>query len=240
MKALRLDTNIMYLASNINPTLRKRGAVAAIICSVCYIIGLFTLIYIAPDLNQLPAGRLKVIDEYGSLLYLWYFTVYGVVGLCVLFVNHALLQPLSSLPSILTILTTLVAYLSASYLFIICSIEILSNVFFLSQHYGEAAKRNELTAQIYSVLINLRTYTEWSLDVWLILVNYLLFQATKKNVYLPIFGICIGIVGILILHPLLQAYALYYVAAIATWFMLVGIQFLSSKRSFRSILHIQK
>lgn len=201
----------------------RLGASAAFLCALCYVIGLITLLFIAPDLNQIPEGRLRVIDTYGNLLYLWYFIVFALVGICVLFVNNAVQQTRDKLPSALALITTLTAYLSASYLFVICIIEIMSNVFFLAEHHHGVTKRSELTSQIYSVLLSLRNYTEWTLDVWFILISTVLFRARKIRKSLSVFGVCLGVFGILILHPSIQPFALYYVAAVPVWFSLIGL-----------------
>ena len=201
----------------------RLGASAAFLCALCYVIGLVTLLFIAPDLNQIPEGRLRVIDTYGNLLYLWYFIVFALVGICVLFVNHALQQFYDELPSVLALITTLTAYLSASYLFVICGIEIMSNIFFLAEHGYGVLKRSELTSQIYTVLLSLRNYTEWTLDGWFILISTLVFRAQKIGKFLTVFGACLGVFGILILHPSIQPFALYYVAAVPVWFTFIGL-----------------
>lgn len=209
--------------------LDKQGAIASIVCSLCNVFGLITLLYVVPDLYDLPEGRLRIINQYGSLLYLWYFIVFALVGICVFFINSALLQNNKKSPSVLTIATTLSAYLSVSYLLIICTIEVLSNEFFLAEYMNTEVKRNQLTNQIYSVLISLRSYTEWTLDLWLILVNISLFKEQRFTPYIHVFGILTGILGVLILHPNLQALAYYYVAATSIWFMAIGLLFFKAQ-----------
>lgn len=202
------------------------GGVSALVCSTCYFIGLVTLVFIAPDLYDFPAGRLRVIDQYGVLLYLWYFVVFALVGICVLFINYSLLRLYNREANWIVIVTTLMAYLSASYLFIICSIEIISNEFFLAEHSGVTTNKNQLTEQIYTVLTNLRMYTEWTLDVWLILINAMLFNAKIFSRLLHAFGLITGLFGILILNPTFQPYAMNYVGAIGLWFLLIGVKLL--------------
>jgi hypothetical protein len=207
----------------------RLGALAAFVGALCNVVGLISLLYIAPDVNQFPEGRLRVMDTYGNLLYLWYFIVYACFGICVFFVNHALQQSNEKLTGILALITTLSAYLSASYMFIICSIEILSNMFFLAEHQHVLSTRSELASQIYAVLLNLRNYTEWTLDLWFILISVLLFRRKKISQYLFVFGVCLGAFGILILHPSIQPFALYYVAGVVAWFTFIGLYLWNSK-----------
>lgn len=214
----------------------KVGGTAAIVCAISYIFGILTFQFLAPGLYDIPEGHLAVFEQFGWWLYVWYFIVFVVVGFCVVFTNHALLKPFDKLPSGVTMFITLTAYLGASYTFIIFAIQMFSHVFLLAEHNLSGFERSQLTTQIYSVLTQLRSYTEWTIDLWLFLISALLLKTQQLNRILGLLGMSTAILGVLILNPNFFDYVTLYVWSISIWFFAIGVQLLRQKLGKPAIL----
>lgn len=203
--------------------LQIQGALAAFTCSMCFIIGVVTLKWIAPDIYVFPQGRLRVIEAYGGLLHLWHFIIFPLVGLSVLFLNYTLVKQSSKPAGRFAALCTLLALVTFCHDVAIFTIETLSNELFLKQHFDSAEALSQQTITIYSLLIQFRASTEWGIDVWLCSMSLFLLLQKRFNPIVSLWGIGVGVFGILVMFiPSLYFLEFAYLSGMIVWFFAVG------------------
>ncbi|GGF79958.1 hypothetical protein [Alteromonas lipolytica] len=205
-------------------TVKSQGVIAAITGALCFITGVVTMQWIAPDIYQFPEGRLRVIEQYGWLLHLWHFIVFPLVGLSVFFLNRALIVQTTRPFGKFATVCTIACCIALSHDIAIFIIETMSNEMFIKQQSANHAEQVELTMFIYTILNKLRVSTEWGIDVWLCLINLFMLLQGRFHPAVQVLGIATGVTGVLVLvNPAFHHWQMTYLAAMILWFVVVAV-----------------
>lgn len=210
--------------------LQLQAVVSSTICALCFILGVITLKWIAPDLYQFPQGRLRVILEFGWLLHLWHFAVFPLLGLAVFFLNRAFVKQSPTTFQKLAILCTVVSFLNLSHDTTMFIIETMSNEILIRRHFDNDYMQAQLTIDIYAIVNKLRASTEWGIDLWLFLINVLLLLQRRFHFLLQLWGIAVGILGMMVLNDAYNHLSMVYLFGMITWFMLTSIWLIFEKQ----------
>jgi Ca2+/Na+ antiporter len=211
------------------------GAIYALICASCFLLGVVTLKWLAPDIYHFPDGRLRVIMEYGWWLHLWHFIVFPLLGLCVFLLNRVLTRQNRYKFEGLAVLCTIVSFLTLSHDTTIFIVEIMSNELLIRQEFDSNYEQAKLTLEVYAILNKLRASTEWGIDLWLCLISVLLFLRGRFHVLLHTFGFSVGVLGILVLNDAFHHLSFVYLYAMIVWFGITGMGLmLEAEKKFNS------
>lgn len=203
--------------------LQKQGMLAAGVCALCFILGVATLQWLAPEIYQFPEGRLRIINNWGWGLHLWNFAVFPLIGLSVLSLNRALVktstQPLGKFAT----LCTVVSCIALAHDIAIFTIETMSNELLVRRAFNNDYEQAELTLVIFSLLNKLRASSEWGIDLWLCLINLFLLKQKRFHPALQLLGITVGVMGVLALTSLFHNLMFIYLYGMISWFAATSI-----------------
>ncbi len=212
------------------------GGIYALICASCFLLGVVTLKWLAPDIYDFPDGRLRIIMEYGWWLHLWHFIVFPLLGLCVFLLNRVLTRQNRSNFEGLAILCTIVSFLTLSHDTTIFIVEIMSNELLIRQEFDSNYEQAQLTLEVYAILNKLRASTEWGIDLWICLISVLLFLRGRYHVLMHALGFCVGVLGIVVLNDAFHHLSFVYLYAMIAWFSITGFALLIEAKN-RPKLH---
>ena len=196
------------------------GALAALISALSLLIGLLGIYMIAPEFYQNAEARMQVFDKYGRFVQLWYFIVWIIFAVGILISHFALLHQDVHHHNLFEHVITLACFIACCYFLSIGLIEILSAELVLSNaltDQGEPIFREAL-----SFLRTLRQSTEFSGDIWLMLINVHLLKHRLCKHYVAIMGICVAVLGFVVLLPSAMYLGPLYVMLFASWLLIVA------------------
>lgn len=201
---------------------RYIGALSAYVCATSFILGLCVILLIAPDFNDGPDQRYRVLSQFSTLMQLWYFLVYIVFGCSVLALSITLLKTKNREHNALQQCTMLASYLWACYILASGLIAILSIEFLFSGHFELAENTLALWRDIYAIQMGLGEGAEWVGAIWVVLINTCILKAKKLNSKLVYFGYFISVFGFLTLFPQWQPIGAVFGLLQIVWFLIAG------------------
>ncbi|MDO6447029.1 hypothetical protein Q4493_14760 [Colwellia sp. 1_MG-2023] len=204
-------------------TKERQGAIAAMVCALCFIIGLAVVLLIVPDFNQNAEQRLVVFMKHKLLMQVWYFVVYVVFGVSLLALSRSLLAQRTGEHSFLEQMSSLVSYLWACYILACGLIAILSIEFIFTNNSNGTNNISEAWRQIYNVQMGLGEGVEWVGAIWVIFMNSCLHYQNRFPKSLIIMGFIIAAIGMLTLYPPLAEIGAIFGLLQIFWFLAISI-----------------
>lgn len=205
--------------------LQKLGSITAFIHAAAYLIGIgLYLSILSPVIDANPAEYVALLADYQTLMYFWIFIAYWVSGFCLVVVALALYQRLNPhAPAMMQIATALGLIWAA---LIIGS----GNLMLLG--FIEIAKLYEnAPAQAETVWLALRivengivSANELIGGIWVFLLSGVALRSGEFPKALNIFGLIIGVAGIISIVPLLaEVGTTIFGLSMIVWFAWLGV-----------------
>ena len=202
---------------------------AAFLYAICMSLGLLVLMFFIPDLHIDNAIRLQAIHEYGIFMLLWYFVVWILPGICVIVLTYSLFKLSVQQHGRYENAIMLMSFAAASYFFSIGIIEITSAYKALINQQENLSEVESLYIDLSVLLRKIRRSTEFANDIWLFMLSLWLFIYNSVSRFLSVFGMFVGVMGILVLLPALAFLGLTFVFLSISWFALFGFAILKTK-----------
>lgn len=186
------------------------------LCGLSIALGWTVVFIIQPAFLTDQDVKQQLINEHGALLILWHIVDWFVFGLSLAFFSFAITSLISRQFSLNELLINLTSILFASYCISVGLAEILS---VLSQMSSSPHENNQQQFQVFNVILQkLRGSTEFSGDIWLLLLNAWLCSKKVVHKSVCLLGIVVGLLGILILFYQIYFLVMAYVALHFCWF----------------------
>ena len=227
----------MYLHTNLKLRSTNYAPVWGCLCATSIAIGWTVIFIIQPEFLTDLDARQQLINKHSALLILWYTIDWLVFGLSLAFFSFSITGLIRSQFSIKELLINLTSILSASYCISVGLAEILG---LLSQMSATPYGNSQLQFQAFiMVLQKLRGSTEFSCDIWLLLLNTWLWSKKLVHKSVCLLGIIVGLLGFLILFYQFYILVMCYVALHCFWFGSISMLLLFKSDQIKESLNTQ-
>tara|TARA_A200000159_G_scaffold80023_1_gene74143 strand:+ start:2642 stop:3289 length:648 start_codon:yes stop_codon:yes gene_type:complete len=196
-----------------------------LICAFSIAVSWVIVFWINPAFLTDTNVKEQVITEYPTALLLWYLLDWVIFGIAAALFSFAVTDLFSKHFSLKLLLINLASISFAAYCIAVGLTEILAVLTQISL----SEKEKHLQFKAFTALLQkLRGSTEFSGDIWLILLNLWLFSKKRVNRVITGAGVANGSLGILILFYPRYALVVFYVTLNLLWFLSMSIHLLLS------------
>ena len=205
--------------------LQKMGGVTALVHSAAYLVGIgMYLTVLSPILDAPPDQYVALLGDYQSTMYIWIFIAYLVSSFCLIVVSLALHEQLKASSPAMIQTATVIGFIWAG--LIIASGNIMLHGFGqVADIYSHNPAQAETVRLALTIVENgIVSAHEFTGGVWILLLSWVAFRAGTLPRSLSVFGLIIGIAGIVSLVPPLAEIAVTtFGLSMIIWFAWLGI-----------------
>lgn len=210
--------------------LQKMGGVTALIHSAAYLVGIgMYFAVLSPIIDAAPEQYVAQLAEYQTTLYGWIFIAYWVSGFCMVVVALALYERLKTDEPALMQISTVLGIIWAG--LIIGSGNLMMYGFGqVAQLYAVNPAQAETVSLALGIVENgIVSGNELIGGLWVLLLSWSALRTDKLNKGLSVFGILIGVAGVLsIIPPVTELAVTFFGLSMILWFAWLGIILLRS------------
>lgn len=210
---------------------RILAPVSALVCACCIAIGFTLMFVIKPPFLFDPELKLAMVHQHGGLLIIWYVVDWIVFGLSALLFSFAITESSQVRYDFKPLIINVTAIMFAAYCISIGLAEILTTLMQMSLNSAQTESGKYSLQLVFTLLKKLRSSTEFSGDIWLILVSIWMWFRTRVHKHIVLPGGMIGLLGIAILTPEVQFLAPLYVLLHSVWFFAVAGHLITLQRA---------
>ena len=219
------------LTGNVNVKAYNAVSIWGYLCALCIITGWLLLFGFEAAFLLDPAAREQLIMQRPALLIAWHLFDWIIFAFSVTLFSFAITARVNDHFRWSEIVINLCCILFASYCISVGLVEILA----VLTTTGTAAENSLFTLQaLLRILQELRRSTEFSGEIWLILLNLWLLRHRAVNPITIVLGVLTGLLGILLLSSSFYLLAKYYVLMHFCWFFAIATQMLKPSASRKS------
>jgi len=191
-----------------------------LICAFSIAVSWVIVFWVNPAFLTDTNVKQQVIAEYPAALLLWYVLDWVIFGIAAALFSFAITDLFSRHFGLKLLLINLASISFAAY----CIAVGLAEIFAVLAQISLNEKENHYQFKAFTALLQkLRGSTEFSGDIWLILLNLWLFNKKKVNRVISAAGVANGLLGILILFYPRYALVVFYVTLNLLWFLSMSI-----------------
>ena len=205
--------------------LQKMGGVTALIHSAAYLVGIgMYLTVLSPILDATPDQYVALLADYQSTMYIWIFIAYLVSGFCRIVVSLALHEQLKASSPAMMQTATVIGFIWAG--LIIASGNIMLHGFGqVADIYRQNPAQAETVWLALTIVENgIVSAHELTGGVWILLLSWVAYRAGTLPRSLNVFGLIIGLAGIIsIVPPLAEIAVTIFGLSMIVWFAWLGI-----------------
>ena len=200
------------------------------LCALCIITGVILLFGFEAAFLHDPVAREQLIMQRPALMLAWHLFDWIIFGFSIALFSFTITARVNHDFSWPEIVINFCGFLFASYCISVGLVEILA---VLTTTQAETENRHFTLQALLLILHKLRSSTEFSGDIWLILLNLWLFRHRAVNPITLILGVFTGLLGVLILFSSFYFLAKYYVLMHFCWFFAIATQMLKLPASVK-------
>lgn len=193
--------------------------ISALICAMCYIVGITYIAVIAPNFAESVMSQFQHLVKYPSSMMVWYAILYIVFGLSLLMLNHSLRYVLPRKNSnAMWSFSFRIGDIWAGFVLATGFIMISTIGFF--QHHGELQDSFVVIWQTMYILVqSIGGGIELLGGIWMITITIICRQNQLINRFTLFLGLIIGMAGLLTIFPKLEQLALVFGLGQILWFI---------------------
>lgn len=212
-------------------SLQKVGGVSALIHSAAYIIGIgLYFAVLSPILEATADQYLAMLGDYQNLMYVWIFIAYMVSGLCLVAVSLALHERLKDNSPTLGPISTVLGLIWACLILGSGNLMLFGFLKLADLYAVDPAQAKTVLLTLQIVEDGIVSGTEFIGGTWALLVSWAALKMGALPRALNLFGLIIGLAGILSVVPALSEIGtMIFGLSMIVWFMWLGIVLLRNR-----------
>ena len=211
--------------------LQKVGGIAALIHSAAYIFGLGLYFAVLSPILEASADQfLAMLGDYQNLMYVWIFIAYMVSGLCLVAVSLALHERLKDSSPALGPISTVLGLIWACLIIGSGNLMLFGFLKLADLYAVDPAQAKTVLLTLEIVENGIVSSTEFIGGTWALLVSWAALKTGALPRALNLFGLVIGLAGILSVVPAFnEVGAMVFALSMIVWFMWLGFVLLRSR-----------